>query len=280
MPCRIVVPIYNAASQLTRCFVALRHTLPPEARVLLADDASTDPAVSGACARFAEQATFGVDLLRAEQNLGFVGNVLSAAERCPDDDLLLLNSDTAPAPGWYEAMLACAASDPRIATVTPWSNNAEICSFPQFCRANPMPSADQLGQLGAASSALHALPAADIPTGVGFAMWIARRAWDELGGFDAATFGRGYGEENDFCFRAEAHGWRNVFCPAAYVAHEGNASFSQTGEAPGGVNLARLNARYPDYNARIAAFIEADPLRPSRQALADALISAGSADLT
>ena len=39
------------------------------------------------------------------------------------------------APGWYAAMLACAASDARIGTITPWSNNAEICSFPDLCRA-------------------------------------------------------------------------------------------------------------------------------------------------
>lgn len=279
MASRVVVPVYNAAQALTRCLAALRRTLPPTARVLLADDASTDPAIARLCAEHRHAAPYAVEVLLAARNRGFVGNVLAAAERCPGDDLLLLNSDTAPAPGWYEAMLACAASDSRIATVTPWSNNAEICSFPEFCRANPMPGSDQLVHLGAGASALTALPPVDIPTGVGFAMWISRRAWDELGGFDAATFGRGYGEENDFCFRAAAHGWRNVFCPAAYVAHEGNVSFSQTGEAPGGVNLARLNARYPDYNARIAAFIEVDPLRPSRQALADAL-AARSASCT
>ena len=94
---------------------------------------------------------------------------------------------------------------------------------------------------------------------------------DELGGFDAATFGRGYGEENDFCLRAAAMGWRNVLCETAYVVHLGNASFGPLDMAPNGDNLGRLLARWPDYNERVARFIMADPLRPHRQRLQENL---------
>lgn len=265
MTCCVIVPIYNAAPALRRCLTALSATLPCNARVVLADDASSDPAVAELCTAFAGKFHGRCDLLRHEINLGFIRNVNRAAQHCAEDDVLLLNSDTVPAPGWFEAMLACAASDQRIATVTPWSNNAEICSFPQFCRTNPLPDEADLARIGAALARGHEIDApVELPTGVGFAMWISRRAWRELGDFDAATFGRGYGEENDFCWRARAHGWRNVHCAGAYVAHQGNVSFAQTAEAPGGVNLQRLVARYPDYNATIAAFIEADPLRAAR----------------
>jgi GT2 family glycosyltransferase len=102
-------------------------------------------------------------------------------------------------------------------------------------------------------------------------MYLRRIAWDGLGGFDAATFGWGYGEENDFCQRAAAHGWRNVFCPTAFVAHAGNASFSGLGMQAGGENLRRLEARYPRYSAQVAAFIAADPMAAYRRALAVAL---------
>jgi len=62
-------------------------------------------------------------------------------------------------------------------------------------------------------------------------------------------------------------GWRNALCDTAYVVHAGNASFGPLGQGPGGDNLARLNARWPDYNRRIAQFIMADPLRPLRDRL-------------
>ena len=100
---------------------------------------------------------------------------------------------------------------------------------------------------------------------------VARAALASLGDFDAATVGRCDGEENDFCRRAAAHGWRNVLCDDAYVAHRGGASFGPVGLAPGGENLARLNARYPGYNARIAEFIMQDPLKPHRERLVQRL---------
>ena len=102
-------------------------------------------------------------------------------------------------------------------------------------------------------------------------MYIRRAALDALGGFDAATFGRGYGEENDFCLRAAAHGWRNVLCDDAYVVHVGGQSFAPLGEKPGGENLARLVARYPRYNALVADFIARDPLAAIRKRIGDAL---------
>jgi GT2 family glycosyltransferase len=71
-------------------------------------------------------------------------------------------------------------------------------------------------------------------------MLVRRAALDAVGDFDAATFGAGYGEENDFCLRAHAHGWRNVLCDDAYVAHVGGQSFAALGQAPGGENLRRL----------------------------------------
>ena len=40
-----------------------------------------------------------------------------------------------------------------------------------------------------------------VPTTVGFCLYVRRAALDQIGGFDAEAFGRGYGEENDFCMR-------------------------------------------------------------------------------
>ncbi len=42
----------------------------------------------------------------------------------------------------------------------------------------------------------------ELPTGIGFCMAIKRTCISDIGGFNAAQFGLGYGEENDFCRRA------------------------------------------------------------------------------
>lgn len=266
-PVRVVVPIHDGAAVLEPCLASLARTLPAEAEVELVDDASTDPAVARIIAAHARHAPHRVRCVRQPRNLGFVRTVNAAFARA-EGDVLLLNSDTVTTPGWYERLLACAASDPRIATATPFSNNAEICSLPEFCVANPVPPDPDRWARACAAAGPPSYP--ELPTAVGFCMYVSRAALARVGDFDAATFGRGYGEENDFCLRASAHGFRHVLCDDAYVVHVGGASFAPTGHRPGGVNLARLLARYPGYNARIADFIARDPLAARRRAVVQA----------
>ena len=65
----------------------------------------------------------------------------------------------------------------------------------------------------------------DLPTGVGFCLFIRRALIDEIGMLDTA-FGAGYGEENDLCLRAARAGWRNVLADNAFVIHVGGRSFA------------------------------------------------------
>lgn len=267
----VIVPIYGAPAALDACLASMLHTLPADAHVLLCDDASPHREIAPLLDAFATRAPFTVTIARRERNLGFVGNVNAAFAQTAGHDVVLLNSDTVTTPGWLDALVACAASDVHIATATPWSNNAEICSFPDFCRATPPP--DDADTIAHAAAAETEPTYPDLPTGVGFCMYVRRAALDRIGDFDIATFGRGYGEENDFCMRAAGHGWRNVLCDTAYVVHQGGASFSAEGHHPGGENLARLVARYPEYNRMVAEFIMRDPLQPLRERLATRLQS-------
>ncbi|MFO1493637.1 MAG: glycosyltransferase [Lysobacterales bacterium] len=260
----IVIPVYNAAPLLARCLTALdRWTDAGEARVWVIDDASPDPAIQPLLQDWRARSPLAPTVLRNAQNLGFVGSV-NRGMRESRADVLLLNADTEVTPGWLPRMRAPLA-DPRVATVTPFSNNAEICSWPEFCRAHPVPSDSEVI---AAAFAGEPPEWIDLPTAVGFCMLIRRATLDAIGDFDQATFGRGYGEENDFCLRAAGHGWRNVIATDAYVVHAGGGSFAPLGLKPGGDNLQRLLARYPGYNAQVAAFIAADPLAPIRARVA------------
>lgn len=271
----VVVPVFNARVALDACLAALDRTLPAGAAVLVADDASSDPAVEPLARGWCARTRLAARYVRRPLNLGFPANCNAAFAETGDADLVLLNSDALATPGWLAQIARCAASDARIATATPWSNNAEICSFPRFCEDNPAP-ADPDFVAEAAGQGPPVYP--ELPTAVGFCMYLRRAALRQIGGFDADTFGRGYGEENDWCLRASAMGWRHVLCDGAYVVHAGGASFGPLELAPGGDNLARLNARWPGYNEMIARFIMADPLRAHRQRLAaamDALAAAG-----
>ncbi|MFN9968069.1 MAG: glycosyltransferase family 2 protein [Lysobacteraceae bacterium] len=264
----VVVPVVNALEELDDCLGAIDRNLPAGARVPLADAASTDPRIARVVDDWAGRTRLRATVARRAGNLGFPANCNAAFEETGDANVVLLNSDAEPAGDWLRRLAACAAANPAIASATPWSNNGEIVSFPNFVSPNPLPE-DPEAIARAAARLVPRYP--DLPTAVGFCMFVRRAAWRALGGFDAETFGRGYGEENDWCLRAEAHGWRHALCDDAYVVHHGHASFAATGLAPGGENLRRLNARWPGYNERIARFILDDPLRGDRDRLAAAL---------
>lgn len=255
----IVVPVFNAAAETRRCLAALEATIADRQPVIVIDDASTDPAVSEL---MADLPASWVRVTNGD-NMGFVGAANLGISLASPADVILLNSDTQVSIGWLDAMLHCARSDERIASVTPLSNNAEIASVPEFCRNNPWPAdADRWAQ-ACRDSGRPEYP--EVPTGVGFCFFLRRACLDAIGAFDEAAFGRGYGEENDWCMRAAKAGWRHVLCDSAFVAHAGGASFGPLGLVPNGQAMETLLARHPDYLDRVQAFIASDPMAARRR---------------
>ena len=225
MPIDIVIPVYNAAPELARCVDSVLAHSSGDWRLLLIDDASPAIAIRTYFSDLRARRLPQVKLLTNDRNLGFVLTAnRGMREARARADLVLLNSDTIVTRGWLDKLARCAASDPRIGTITPFSNNAEICSLPRFCADNPWPATQDPGPLVTALE-LAAVPTyPDLPTGVGFCLYMRRALIEAIGGFDPA-FGLGYGEENDLCQRAIAAGYRNVLCEDAFVLHLGGSSF-------------------------------------------------------
>ena len=139
---------------------------------------------------------------------------------------MLLNSDTEVANDWLDRLLRAAYAYPDVGTVTPFSNNATICSYPFEGWTGGVPGSLGLAELDRLFASTNAGRTVDLPTAVGFCMCIRRACLERIGPFDAERFGRGYGEENDFCMRAAGAGWRNVLAGDVFVYHEGAVSFS------------------------------------------------------
>ena len=269
----IVVPVYNAPDDLARCVDSVLRCTPQPFRLLLIDDASPDPRVGAWLDAIARRGDTRIEVARNDRNLGFTATANRGMARSRAD-VVLLNSDTIVTSGWLDALVRCAASDPCIATVTPFSNNAEICSFPKLCEDDAW-SDDRDPEPTRAALAQAAVPTyPDLPTGVGFCMLIRRAAIDAIGTFDLA-FGAGYGEENDFCVRASHAGWRNVLADDAFVVHTGGRSFEGRKRDLGTRNLALLLSRHPHYATMVERYIAEDPLRPLREAARSRLAVAG-----
>ena len=267
----VVIPVYNAPDDVRCCVASVLACTTGDYRLIVIDDASPDPGVRDVMREIEQRGDRRIELLHNDRNLGFTatanrGMCLSRA------DVVLLNSDTIVTQGWLDALTRCAASDETIATVTPFSNNAEICSFPRFCEETPWPAQSDPEPIRAALADAAVPTYPDLPTGVGFCMFIRRAAIDAVGMFDLA-FGAGYGEENDFCLRAAGAGWRNVLADDAFVVHAGGRSFAGRKAELGGRNLERLLARHPHYADMVQRYIAADPLRALREAARSRLLA-------
>ncbi len=121
----VIVPVFNALKQIEACLESISRTVPSETQVLLIDDASTDPGIRPLLESWVEQVDLDASLLCHSQNRGFVATA-NHGMRMATSDLVLLNSDTEVTNGWLQSLAVCLASDPSIATATPWSNNGEI----------------------------------------------------------------------------------------------------------------------------------------------------------
>lgn len=262
----VVIPVYLGLRETQRCIESVlgaRCTTPHE--VVVIDDASPDAALSE-WLRNVER-TGRIRLIVHPANRGFVATANEGMRLDADRDVLLLNSDTEVADGWLDRITACAARSPKVGTVTPFSSNATICSYPRANQSNPLPAGATTRELDAIFARVNAGKSVAIPTAVGFCMLIRRECLDEVGPFDEEAFGRGYGEEVDFCMRASRAGYAHLLCADAFVFHEGEVSFRASGHERRAAAQKLVDERYPEFQPSVAAFIGADPTRPFRRAV-------------
>ncbi|ESQ73901.1 glycosyltransferase [Asticcacaulis sp. AC402] len=263
----VILPVYRGYDEtLGALKAAVTARCETPFKLLVLDDHSPDPKLSQDIAAICGK--LGADHVYNEVNLGFVANVnkgLSLVEAAGPAHVVLLNADTVVYDGWLDRMQAHLTADPTIATITPMSNNATIMSYPRFCTDNRFALEVPHADLASMACTLDQAPV-DVLTGVGFAMFISREALDRVGRLDVAAFGKGYGEEVDFCQRALREGMRNVAAPDVFVTHYGSVSFAETHKTEYEEGQAVLKGRYPLYEMAVFDFMHGDPLQPVRQA--------------
>jgi FkbM family methyltransferase len=262
----VVVPVYKGYGETLRClYSVLNSSAVTGLRLVVVDDASPEPGLSKALSQLAERGLF--ELVRNERNLGFVGSVNRGMRLAGDADVVLLNSDTEVYGDWLDRLRATAWAAPMRASVTPLTNSGTIASYPRFARDN----ADLLElppeELDALAARELAGRSVEIPTCVGFCVYLRGDCLAAVGLFDEEAFGLGYGEENDFSLRASAAGWHHVLAVDVFVRHYGSTSFGQTASRHQRAGLAVLRTRYPGYERLITEHIAEDPAAGARAAL-------------
>jgi GT2 family glycosyltransferase len=272
-PVNILVPVYNGYEETLECLNSVlrnRSFNRTAHRLVVLDDATPNPQLREALKTLA--AAGEIEHIQHPANLGFIRNVNRGMARNPERDVVWLNADTRVHGNWLDRLRAVAYSATDIASVTPFTNNGELMSFPASRISHAMPSAEQQAELDQLAQAADSA-AVEIETGCGFCLYIKRDAINEVGFLDEVHLLRGYGEETDWCLRARSLGWRHMGAPNVFVAHQGGISFGEEKSLRVAHNNAILKRRYPNASARYQDFCLRDPLKPSRQALQRARLS-------
>jgi GT2 family glycosyltransferase len=260
----IVIPVYRGEPETRACVESvLESAVATPHEVIVIDDASPEPALPAWLRALAAEGR--VTLIAHAANRGFVASVNEGMALHADRDVVLLNSDTEVAPGWLDRLAAHVRGSKAIGTVTPFSTNATILSYPRPLEPNPLPPGETTASLDAAFAAANPGQNIDIPTAVGFCMLISRRCLDRVGLFDEARYGAGYGEEVDFCMRAARAGFRNVAAGDVFVRHVGEVSFGNTGGERRAKAQALVDSLYPEFQVRLKQFLAVDPLARLRE---------------
>jgi GT2 family glycosyltransferase len=268
----VIVPVYRGYDDTLACIHSvLTAPVTTPFELVVIDDASPEKELSLKLADLARTGLF--TLLTNSRNLGFVQSVNRGMALHEGRDVILLNADTEVYNDWIDRLRAQAEAG-RTGTVTPFSTNATICSYPTTLRDNPESIETSFAELDRIAAGTNMGLAIDIPTAVGFCMYIRRDCLKQVGLFDAEAFGKGYGEENDFCLRAAKLGWRNVLAADVFVRHTGEVSFA--GKAEESQNFAQkaLLAKHPEYNTLVREHIRSDPAAPARRRLDAARLKA------
>ena len=221
----IIVPVHDAPEVTKRCLMSLQKYA-PKAEIILVDDASQREDTNQILDDFTSRNAW--TLIRHLKPLGHSAACGAGASMATRTYLCLLNSDTVVTPWCWRLITQLFEENPQIGVAGPSTSHAgteQVKTLARFTR-------HYLNDSQIYEYARRLLPEhsdttlIDLPWVSGFAFFIRRSIWEELGGFDRHL--PDYGNEVELCRRVLEAGYRTVWVRNSYIHHFGSASYSET----------------------------------------------------
>jgi len=209
---------------LDRCLAALSEQTCKPDRILVVDNASSDPATLSLLATLDN-----AEVIYSDVNLGYGAAINSAAENLTDIDYLCsLNPDAFPEPRWLENLMIAALRNPEYGSFAPLMLKANlphiIDGAGDLLHISGIPwrryHGVQLGSVDLVEEPVFS-PCA------GAALYNLQ-TFRQVGGFDESFFM--YVEDIDIGFRLQLAGHPCLFVPNAVVHHIGSATTGRTSD--------------------------------------------------
>lgn len=231
LPVDIIICVHNALVDTQACLSSVEQHLSLNHRIIIIDDGS-DGDTAAFLDRFSKDKPY-VKLHRNENPCGYVKAANAGVKLSEATIVILLNSDTIVTHNWANKLAASLVDDPHVGIAGPMSNAASFQSLPSVnpternTAINYLPTGwgpEDMNRFCEESSEIE-FPF--VPLIHGFCLAFKREVWETVGEFDEEAFPRGFGEENDWCFRATDAGFGMVTATNTFIYHAKTKSYGE-----------------------------------------------------
>lgn len=229
----VVYCVHNALEDVKICLASVvKHRISPNLKLIIVDDASDAPTATF-LKDFAKKHKGWCRIIRNEVAGGYTKAVNAGLKSTTGELAILLNSDTIVTDGWSEKMAEAVFATPGGGIVGPLSSAASHQSVPNHIgtstqtATNDLPkglSPEEINKHCEQWSIAGYYP--HVPLVHGFCFGVTREVLNKVGYFDEKSFPYGYGEENDYCFRAIDAGFVLVLATNTYIFHAKSKSYA------------------------------------------------------
>lgn len=230
----VIVCVHNAPLEVQRCLESLVADLTGISRVIVVDDCSSTE-TKELLDRF-RAACPKISIVRPKEQQRYTKAANMGLRASSAQLRTLLNSDTIVPRGWAHRIQDKFCKNPELGILGPLSNAASYQSVPEIVgtstqtAVNDLPvgvSIEQIDQFCAKAAGNFNLLL--VPVVHGFCFTVTAECIKQIGYFDAERFPQGYGEENDYCFRASDAGFGLGVALDTFIFHAKSKSY-QTSE--------------------------------------------------
>jgi len=256
----IIICVHNALEDVQKCLESIKANTTQPYQIIIVDDGSN--LATKEYLEFFSSSQEDIKLFRNEKALGYTraANIGMKASDAPI--FVLLNSDTIVTPHWLDRLFRTLTNTENTGAVGPLSNTASWQSIPKLSEngdwaINDLPEGITVDNMGRLIAKYSACVHPEVPLLNGFCLMIRKEVINKIGLFDEENFGQGYGEEDDFIFRATNSGWKAIIADDAYIFHAQSKSYTNSTrfalQKQSGINL--LNKHGADNIAKRVEFM-------------------------
>ncbi len=251
----ILIPVFNKPQYLANLIESMKPIC-TECPIYLVDDAS-DLETKVFIQSLVKEIP-SMTLITNEENRGFTYSVNLVLEQIVNNkinlNIILVNTDIELPQNAMHTMSGMLMASPNIASITSLCDAQGTMGGTPFIK-NEIKNKELHGknleltnEKAKILSYFWGLRVVDIPTCIGYFTILNKNSIKVTGIFDNLNFNRGYGEENDWSFRATRLGFKHQLLNEVIVHHKVGASFAGESEnlsKQHGLVLREMYSEYP-----------------------------------